>query len=618
MKNTYIYIQIIFFGIIFSNFANAQHAHSDSTHTKTDSIQPITFCYVNDHTPHNLDTLALDVYQFNRTEKRAVPYAFLGNIGSPYTPLVYAPTMRAGFDFGLHQYDLYLDGHDKLQFFHAPAGFSDAFYSQAGTQLQSTLFTRVARSFGSQWDATFRYDNMSQKGVYAWQAVRHIHTSLALRFHSKDNRYQFFLSGVDNTAKAQHNGGIKSKDALDVRFGGLQREAIPVNSYSAIDTQHVQSIQAAQFFKITKGFELSHTAEYHYERHVFYDAFSDSLNYKFSDIYATDKKRNAIFTSIKSLQNTFLLQSPTDSVKRLSWAAGARYGFFNVYQEPNTMVYQNLFAIGKLQIQPFNALKIKAEGQFGLAGRNAGDFNVNGNANLNLGKIGKIEGNVLLQRYTPTLLQERMMVNYRPVWQNDFQATNEFSFAAHYTLPLSFLQLKGGFENHTLTNFVYFDENARPAQTNDALNIAQIKADVNFRIKGFHLDNQLILQNINNQNVLHLPAYYTMHRLYWQGLLVKKRLNLNTGFDVRLMDSYYAQAYNPLWGQFYLQNTEKLSFYPAIDYHANFIIDKFDGFIKLENIYNAFLPQRDVYYAAPNQPMRDFHFRFGILWRFME
>lgn len=614
----YIFTSFFIFGFSLAFAQVAPHTHSDSTHKGLDTI-PTTFCYVHDHLPRPLEALPAAVYRFNRTENQPVPYAFLGNIGSPHTPLVYAPTMRTGFDLGLHQYDLYLDGHEKLQFYSAQHAVSDAFYSQAGTQLQSTLYTKLARSFGPHWSATFRYDALNQKGVYAWQAVRHSHLSLALRYRSTNDRYQLFLSGIDNTAKAQHNNGIQNKSLLNPAIGGTQRDAVPVKSYAAVDTQHVQSMQAAQFFKVTKGFAVSHTAEYHYERHVFLDANSDSANYNFKDPYAFNtKKYNATFTQVKSLQNTFLLQSPTDSVKRLSWAAGIRHGVFWVYQEPNNSTYQNLFALGKLNLQPFNALTLQVEGQLGLLDRNQGDFNLQGNGNLNFGKIGNLSGRVVLQRYAPTLFQERMMVNYRPVWQNDFQPTNEFSFNAYYSLPLSFLQLKGGIENHTLTNFVYFNEQTRPTQAADALNIAQIKADVNLKAQGFHLDNQFIFQTINNQNYLRLPAYYTLHRLYWQGGLFKDKLKLTTGFDVRFMDSYYAQAYNPLFGQFYLQNTEKLAFYPAIDFHTNFIIDKFDGFIKLENIYNAASPTSEVYYAAPGQPMRDFHFRFGILWRFLE
>ncbi len=616
MKHRFIYSIIFLLSGVFAKAQPHSHEPSDSLHKKRDTI-PVTYCYAQNHTAHLLDTLPLDVHLFNRTEKQDIPYAFLGNVGSPHTPLVYAPVMRTGFDLGLHQYDLYLDGHEKIRFYSAQHAASDAFYSQAGTQLQSTLYTRLARSFGPHWSATFRYDMMNQKGMYAWQAVRHTHLSLALRYRSTNDKYQFFFSGIDNTAKAQHNSGIQNAAYLDPAIGGTQRDAVPVNSTSAVDTQHVQSVQIAQFLKITKGFEASHTAEYHYERYTFLDSYSDSANYHYQNFIPT-QRYNSTFTTVKSLQNTFLLQSPTDSVKRLSWAAGVRHGVFWVYQEPNNMVYQNLFAIGKLKVQPFNALTINAEAQFGLFDRNAGDLNVHGEADLNLNKIGRINAHVLLQRYSPTLFQERMMVNYRPVWQNTFQASNEFSFGANYTLPLKWLQLKGGIENHTISQFIYYDERSRPKQAPDALNIAQIKADVNLNFSKFHLDNQLILQNISNQNYLRLPAYYTMHRLYWQGGVFKNKLKLNTGFDVRLMDSYYAQAYNPLFGQFYIQNKEKLSFYPAIDFHTNFIIDKFDGFIKLENIYNAVSPTREVYYAAPGQPMRDFHFRFGILWRFLE
>ena len=86
--------------------------------------------------------------------------------------------------------------------------------------------------------------------------------------------------------------------------------------------------------------------------------------------------------------------------------------------------------------------------------------------------------------------------------------------------------------------------------------------------------------------------------------------------DVRLIDTYYAPEYNPLVGQFYQQNKQKLSFYPLIDLFLGFRIDSFNGFVRFENMYNAVTQK--VYYVTPTQPMRDFNFRFGIQWRFTD
>jgi Putative porin len=611
LKNSILHILFLSISSV-SAFAQAHdhdhnHGDHDSTTLAKDTAR-VVFCYANDHTPRPNDTFVLTAYRFNPLAKQAVPYAFLGNIGSPYTQLMYAPQVHSGLDLGLHQYDLYQPDHDAIRFYDAKRAFSEAFYTQAGNQEQSTLFTKVARSFGSHWSASFRYDIFNQKGVYQWQRPRHTHVSLGLRYRSTNDRYQVFISGIDNTAKMQQGGGYNINNGAS---GGLSA-AIPAFN-EAIDTQQRVSIQIAQFLKISKGFEVAHTARYGYERHVFWDKKRNSTFYKF----AADPENGVLyFIENKRLSNTFLLQSPTDSVKKIRWAAGVRHAIWWTYQAPLDTTYQNLFALGNVEIQPFHALKVSADGGFGLAFRNAADYHINAKANLDLGKIGQLEGFLLSQRYAPTLLQNLMTVNDKTAWKNNFLPTYENSFGAMYGIKLPFVRFKGGIENHTIANYIYNDTLQRAAQANAALNIAQIKLNADLKFKNFHLDNRIILQTMNRKDYLAMPNLWSQHSLYWQGKLFKEKLNLRGGFDAVFTDAYYAQGYNPLSGQFYVQNKEKLSFYPQIDAHVNFTIDKFNGFLLYENLYSAF--SGDAYYAAPNYPMRSANFRFGVLWRFLD
>jgi stage V sporulation protein SpoVS len=536
---------------------------------------------------------------------------------------MYASRVHSGLDLGFHQYDLYQPTLDEIRFYDAPRSFSEAFYTQAGTQEQGTLRTKLARSLGKHWSASFRYDIFNQKGVYQYLRPRHTHVSLAVRYRSQNDKYQIFLSGIDNSAIAQQSGGYILTGG-NIIASGTQTAAIPAFNTAAVDTQKRQAIQVAQFLKITKGFQVAHTVRYAYERYVFSDKkpfvyrktspfVSDSTFYRFA--FDSIKGVN-LFLQNKCLTNTFQLQSPTDTLKKLQWSAGLRHAAWWTYQEPFDTTYQNLFAIGGLQIQPFERLKIAADGAFGLAFRNAADYHVKANATLDFGKIGQLQGFLLSQRYAPTLLQTLMQVDYRTAWRNNFLPTYENTLGANYSIAFPFLNLKGGIENHTILNYVYNNTAQRPAQATNALNIAQIKIDANAAFKHFHLDNKIILQTMNTTEYLAMPSFWSRHSLYWQGKLFKSKLNLRGGIDASLTDAYYAQGYNPLSGEFYVQNKQKLTFYPQVDAHVNFIISKFNGFVLYENLYNSFT--NSTYQSVPNYPMRGGNFRFGILWRFLD
>jgi hypothetical protein len=630
------------FSVLFLNSlaycAIAQHSHEHDSTTLARDTARVVFCYAHDHSPQPLAELPLTAYRFNPTDEwdgfANAPTTFLGNIGAPTMPLIYMPQLHSGADVGLHQYDRYLAEHRALRYYTTPVAYSEAFYTQAGTQEQGTLFTKLARSFGAQWSAAFRYDNYNQQGIYTWNRPKHTHVSLALRYRSKDEKYQIFVSGIDNTGKFQHNGGLVSTADL-ASASGAQRIALAVKTIAAVDTQHRQSIEITQFWKVTKGFEVSHRAYYRYERDVFKDnapynshTTADSLFYAGYHPQLAAQINVSSFLQVKQLTNELILQSPTDTLRRLRWAAGLRHSALWVYREPTDTSYQNLFVTGSVQIVPLRALTVSAEGAYSIAWRNAADYHLKAEAVLQLGAAGSFEARLLAQRYAPTLQQERFNATYRNydatnnryfasyrTWRNAFLPTYENTITANYTLPLSFLKLQVGVQNTTIANLIYYNNAQLAAQAATPLNIAQANLTANLKVGHWHLDNALYYQTLNSQSYIHLPTYTTRHSIYWSGQLFKQKLLTRIGADAQLTDSYFAQSYNPLIGQFYWQNNTKLTFYPLINAHIDFVIDKFDGFVMYENIYNA-INFNAVNFAAPDVPMRDAAFRFGLLWRF--
>ena len=73
-------------------------------------------------------------------------------------------------------------------------------------------------------------------------------------------------------------------------------------------------------------------------------------------------------------------------------------------------------------------------------------------------------------------------------------------------------------------------------------------------------------------------------------------------------------AYNPILGEFYVQNKEELGGYPLLDFFINARIKQTRIYLKAEHFNSAFSGYN--YYAAPNYPYRDFVIRFGLVWNF--
>ena len=115
-----------------------------------------------------------------------------------------------------------------------------------------------------------------------------------------------------------------------------------------------------------------------------------------------------------------------------------------------------------------------------------------------------------------------------------------------------------------------------------------------------------------DSQVLNLPQVVTRNSLYFSSDVFKKAMFLQTGVTFKYFTSYNMDAYNPLLGEFYIQNNEELGGYPLLDVFINAKVKQTRIFLKAEHLNSIF--SEPNYYSAPNYPYRDFVIRFGLVW----
>ena len=91
---------------------------------------------------------------------------------------------------------------------------------------------------------------------------------------------------------------------------------------------------------------------------------------------------------------------------------------------------------------------------------------------------------------------------------------------------------------------------------------------------------------------------------------------LQTGVTFQYFSKYYANDYNPLLGEFYVQNETKIGGFPMFDFFVNARVKQTRIFLKAEH-FNSPWTGYD-FYSAPNYPYRDFMVRFGLVWNFFK
>ncbi len=344
-----------------------------------------------------------------------------------------------------------------------------------------------------------------------------------------------------------------------------------------------------------------------------YQAYSGSATDNFYDNYFINSDgdyRDSV--GYKSFQNTFYVQGKIGQKTALDVKAGVRNLITQYGDSTYNFSGSNWGLAGELRGNLSDRFSLQGRADYILTGPLNGSLDLGGEAELRIFKKLTAFGSYNFQLKNPDFYQQFYRSN-NFIWQNNFekQGRNLLRFGAEWTsnhrLEIS---------NLSLFQYVYYDENAQPAQSDDAINIFRIKTTQNFEFFNFlHLDNSIIYQTVGgNSAVLPLPEILTRNALYFEFRLFKRALKVLAGGDVEFFTAYNSPSYNPALGDFFVAREREIGNYPYTSIFANFEIRKARIFVKWEHI-NMGLAGYD-FFAAPNYPMPSRALRVGITWRF--
>jgi hypothetical protein len=175
-----------------------------------------------------------------------------------------------------------------------------------------------------------------------------------------------------------------------------------------------------------------------------------------------------------------------------------------------------------------------------------------------------------------------------------------------------------------LDDYLYFSNDSTatklittPKQYGNTIKYLSAKVFNEIKFGKFALDNTILFQEVDQNNlILNVPRLLTRNTLYYSNYLFKKALFLQTGFTFQGFTKFFANDYNPLIGEFYVQQTKRIGEYPLLDFFINARIQQTRIFIKAEHFNSSFTGRN--YFSSPSYPYKDFLVRFGIVWNFFQ
>ena len=317
--------------------------------------------------------------------------------------------------------------------------------------------------------------------------------------------------------------------------------------------------------------------------------------------------------------NTLGYQKYSDDIPFFLYA-GIDYGIYKLKGRLNyiTLDYEKdqNFAqfkiIGGIIINLFKSTRITGDASIITIGYQAGDFNLRGNWRQYLGtqnkNAGSLNFDISLRRQSPSWFETEYYSNHFR-WNNNFSAATYFNMHAYYKI----LDFEIGASQTTIGNYIYFNEQARPAQSTDVCNIWEIYGNFHHTIRRFDFEGYFSFQSTSKTDIIRLPMISGRLKMAYSQPIFNNKAVLQPSISIAYFTSYYADAYMPATRVFYLQNDVMIGNYPYIDMFLSLKVKRaniyfgYSNMFMLSGIRNSFI--------APHYPMHDSKMFIGVNWR---
>lgn len=590
-----------------------------------------------------LDTL-IDEYQiYNPVFKKSITSSYLGNYGTPSLNNDFFDRNSSVDFFFLKSREPYILTPANIQYYNTRTPFTRLDFSQSENRSikNETRFNVFhSQNVNPNLNFTLRMDIAKSAGQYTAQESKNNFITLYSSYNSDNlNIYSGFIS---NTVKNNENGGLTADSLI---FNGAETELLNVNlnssksnfkgTYYFVNGEYrfgktIKTETDTAAFRPIFGILLN--SQYERHKQIFTDEEETGNTFFENTYYASDYLTDSV--RFNKVANVLQLKQYENAERKTSFGKRAFLGIdFIKTVTPGTDStriagkdtanyesivnnYSNLYVGGGIFRETGKFWTWNFDGKIYLIGQKAGQTELSGIISKPFSvfkdSLAMLAISGSINNTVADYFQEEFYSNhYR--WNNDFNMEQRMDVNGTIVSPKLKLKLSGNYS--IINNFIYNNYQGIPSQTGKELLVISAFADKDFNYRNLHFRVRALWQQASNEEFIHIPDFSAFVSAYYK-FVVSKVLFAQIGADTRYNTKYYADAYSPATGLFYLQNEKKYGNYPYIDVYANLRLKRTIVFFKMLNIGTNFIDGE--YITTPHYPMPRSTFRFGLSWLFYD
>ena len=622
----------------YSNSSNYSNMQKDSTNSS--SITTVTLSGKTKYTDykvisHKRDTTYIDTtlsiqkeYKFNYLRKDLFEFLEFHNQGQALNNLGYSFNNVYQFpDIGFSAKQASYFNIDDIKYYEVPTPTTEILY-RTGLQQGQVLDALFSLNFSKRLNVSLSYRGLRSLGAYRQALVSNGNFRGSFHYRTKKNQYQMKGHLTTQDFFHQENGGLTEESLVnfienDPNFSTRARLDVNlIDAESQFDGSRIyieqsykllsskDSINNKDFSNLKIGHILTNENKtYEFIQGALTTAFFGTAN----SSNPKDKKASSRITN-NELNLEFNSKYVLGKFKAKTNITSYSYGYDTILNSNSTLnrlkIEGNALSFGADWNAKIKNFQLNADASITPgSGRLSGNF-LKGEAVYEKDSVFSIKGTLLLSSKSPnfnTLLHQSEYDAYN--WQNNFSNINTRDIG--FDLKTKWINASLNFTN--LDNYTYFDEDSKPQQFANQITYLKVKANREFKVGKFALDNTLMYQNVSSgSSVFRVPDFVTRNTFYYTDYWFKgKPMLVNIGVTFKYFTKYNANAYNPLLAEFRIQNNEQIGF-PTVDVFFNAEVRRTRLYFKVDNATSSFTAKN--YFSAPNYPYRDLTIRFGLVW----
>lgn len=581
-------------------------------------------------------------YKYNYLREDDFELMSFSNIGQAYNELGVDFERVGGYpNLGALAKDRKYLEKEQINYYNVATPMTELFFKttlEEGQLLDANLTFNTSRRL----NFSIGYIGFRSLGKYNDTQIESGNFITTTNYLSKNGRYSLRAHIAAQNISSEENGGLAEKEEqfesgdedfinrprVDVLLDDAENKILGKRYY--LDHQYKlvrKQLDSTRFEKT--ALSIGHSFDYETKYYQFIKTSNDTL---FGDAILSAIDDKAI---LKTFYNEVNIEFYNKTLGRLTGGVNIyNYDYYfnsRLIEADGTVIPNRLNGtefglVGKYE-KRIGGFDFNADLKYNLSGELAGNV-FNASATYNINDNNKVRFALHNSSRLPNfnyLLYQSEYFNYN--WDN----SNVFEKERASSLKGELLSKTWGHlmvKYSNLDNYTYFApvseeviadglDNAftKPLQEGNTVSHLKVKYQKEFKVGMFALNNTVMYQNVTQDSqVLNVPQLVTRNTLYFSSDVFKKAMFLQTGVTFKYFTAYNMNGYNPVLGEFYVQNKEELGGFPLLDFFINARIQQTRIYLKAEH-FNASFSGYD-YYAAPNYPYRDFVIRFGLVWNF--